>query len=180
MVGQPASWGIHFLNNCTRAQVHPKVTEYSGADHGGFETLEHARNSLRKRGFSKFTEIVKNGSGNKTITRRRKKFHAIAYGKNTGIFEDYRYELNSLYRMDLIRNSDAEQAIKGFRSACYQSFKTREEAERFIDEWNISYNEVQQREDKWHGSCQLSGSSGKTGDAEKDLVLKMGNLAIRS
>ncbi|KAL5334262.1 hypothetical protein BJX70DRAFT_378667 [Aspergillus crustosus] len=147
------------------AQVHPKVTEYSGADHEGFETLEYARNSLRKRGFSKFTEVVKNGSGKKNITKRGEKFHAIAYGKNTGIFEDY---------------SDVEQAIKGFRSACHQSFNTREEAERFIDEWNISYNEVQQREDKWHDSCQLSGSSGKTGDAEKDLVLGMGNLAIGS
>jgi hypothetical protein len=121
------------------------------------------------RGFSKFTEVVKNGSGNKTITKRGKKFYAIAYGTNTGIFEDYRYEFNLLYRMDLIRNSDAEQAIKGFKSACHQSFKTREEAERFIDEWNISYNEVQQREDNWHVTCQLSGSSGKTGDAERDL-----------
>ncbi|KAL3479393.1 hypothetical protein BJX99DRAFT_222551 [Aspergillus californicus] len=73
------------------AQVHPRVTGYNGADHQGFDTLQDARSSLQERGFSEFSAVVESNSRSTTSTRRPKKFYAVAYGRTTGVFEDYRW-----------------------------------------------------------------------------------------
>ncbi|KAI9367691.1 hypothetical protein BJX61DRAFT_537846 [Aspergillus egyptiacus] len=112
------------------AQVHPRVIGYNGAHHQGFDTLDDARRSLQERGFDGFSAVVESKSRSTTPTRRPKRFYAVAYGRTTGVFKDYR---------------DVELATKGFRSACHQGFETREEAERFIDEWRTSYCEVLQK-----------------------------------
>ena len=45
--------------------------------------------------------------------------------------------LNYLYRTDLMRSRKVDKAIKGFKSACHQSFKTQEEAGRFMTRLGI-------------------------------------------
>jgi viroplasmin and RNaseH domain-containing protein len=67
------------------------VEEYNGADHEGFDTLEEARNSMQKRGFSEFSEVVKVNQASTTVLQSSDKFYAVAYGKSTGVFKDYKY-----------------------------------------------------------------------------------------
>lgn len=67
---------------------------YNGAHHQGFDTLEDARNSLQERAFSESSTVAESNSRSKTSTRRQGKFYAIAYGRTTGVFKDYRYELH--------------------------------------------------------------------------------------
>ncbi|KAL4983811.1 hypothetical protein BDW68DRAFT_181258 [Aspergillus falconensis] len=114
-------------------QVHPRVVGYNGAKHQCFDTLEDARNWVQGEGRNEFSEIVKSKLASKTSQRPRGKFYAIAYGRTTGVFEDY---------------GEVEKAIKGFKSACYQRFDTPEEAKEFIDQWRAAYSEVWQREIK--------------------------------
>ncbi|KAL2861013.1 RNase H1/viroplasmin domain-containing protein, partial [Aspergillus lucknowensis] len=72
------------------AQVHPRVTGCKGAHHQGFDTLEDARSSLQDRGSSEFSADVLSNSTSATSTRGPKNFYAVAYGRTSGIFEDYR------------------------------------------------------------------------------------------
>ncbi|KAL2831923.1 hypothetical protein BJY01DRAFT_239946 [Aspergillus pseudoustus] len=157
------------------AQVHPRVTGYRGAHHQGFDTLEDARSSLRERGYIEFSAVVQSNSTSTTSTRGQKKFYAVAYGRTSGIFEDYR---------------DVEMATKGFKSACHQGFETRKEAERFINEWRTSYCEVFQKSlrDKLDNGWSPRDLSFKTeailkmdngGNAAEGLAMMMENLDFK-
>ncbi|CBF82335.1 hypothetical protein AN9202.2 [Aspergillus nidulans FGSC A4] len=113
------------------AQAHPRVKEYNGADHEGFDTLEEARNSMQKRGFSEYSEVIKGNQASKTVPRSTERFYAVAYGKSTGVFKDYK---------------DVRKATDYFESACHQRFNTQDEAEEFIEQWRLACSEVWQRE----------------------------------
>lgn len=53
-----------------------------------------------------------------------KKFHAVAVGRKTGIFELW---------------AEADRQVKGFTGARYKGFNTREEAEKFLEESKAVY-----------------------------------------
>ncbi|KAL4749321.1 hypothetical protein BDW72DRAFT_204863 [Aspergillus terricola var. indicus] len=113
------------------AQAHPRLEGYNGADHRGFDTLEEARESMQKRGFSEFSEIVKSISERKTVLRSDERFYAVANGRFTGVFKDYQV---------------VRKATEKFESACHQRFNTQDEAEEFIEQWRLACSEVWQRE----------------------------------
>ncbi|KAL4762226.1 RNase H1/viroplasmin domain-containing protein [Aspergillus foveolatus] len=113
------------------AQAHPRVEEFNGADHEGFDTLEDARNSMQKRGFSEFSEVIKGNQASKTVLRPAERFYAVAYGISTGVFRNY---------------DDVKKATDNFKSACHQRFNTQDEAEQFIEQWRLACSEVWQRE----------------------------------
>ncbi|KAL4812454.1 hypothetical protein BDW67DRAFT_178689 [Aspergillus spinulosporus] len=158
------------------AQAHPRVKEYHGADHEGFNTLEEARNSMHKRGFSEFSEVIKSNPESKAVLGLKGNFYAVAYGRTTGVFRDYEH---------------AKKAIDKFKSACHQRFNTQDEAEEFIELWRLACSEVWQREirQKLHKGWLLRDLSFNTesilkreneGDPGEDLTSMMNDLNMRS
>lgn len=58
---------------------------------------------------------------------RSKKYYAVAYGRQTGVFHDW---------------EGANGATSEFTSACHESFSTEHEARQFIEDWREAYADV--------------------------------------
>lgn len=65
------------------------MTEYSGADHEKFATLEAAHKEMLNRGIEDFGISIKNSVVDKSMSMRKGKYYAVAVGKVTGIFTDW-------------------------------------------------------------------------------------------
>ncbi|OJJ41996.1 hypothetical protein ASPZODRAFT_78085 [Penicilliopsis zonata CBS 506.65] len=118
-----SSWG----------DAHPRVTECD-ADHGAFPTLEEARDSMKRRGIIGPKEVFKEGAGETAPLPGNQAFYAVAYGRNPGIYEDYHKE------------AGAESKVNVFPGSCHKAFRTRAQAEAFIEDWKDTYAEIWRRE----------------------------------
>jgi viroplasmin and RNaseH domain-containing protein len=67
------------------------VTGFDGAELKDFNSLEDARNSMRRKGFETFDEALKCTTGDTaTLPCRGVYYYAVANGRTIGIFKDWR------------------------------------------------------------------------------------------
>lgn len=69
-----------------RSQVHPRVTEYKGAEQEKFNTVEDARREMSKTWIKDFDLVIKNPVNKTPVLISRERYWAVAGGKSTGIF----------------------------------------------------------------------------------------------
>lgn len=72
-----------------RSQVHPRVTEYTGAEHEKFKTLEAARKEMSEKGIKDFDLFIENPVPITHSLRSKNKYWAVVGGKSTGIFTSW-------------------------------------------------------------------------------------------
>ncbi|KAL2818255.1 hypothetical protein BDW59DRAFT_165587 [Aspergillus cavernicola] len=138
------------------AHVHPRVTEFDGADHKEFDKLEGARNSIGLKGFAEFDEVLKYPTQDTAVPQSRGRYYAVAYGGNTGVFKDWQA---------------VEKVTKGFKSACHQRFDSEREAKEFIQDWKDAYAE----DLKFDIASTLIKIDGKV-DTDENVLAKLGLL----
>lgn len=73
-----------------RSQVHPRVTGYEGADHARFDTIELARKDMQSRNVGHFEEVMDMEANGKRPGPRKRKYYAVAGGRRTGVFTNWR------------------------------------------------------------------------------------------
>lgn len=132
-----------------RGDAHPRVT---GCDavHKGFSTLMKAREYMSKKGVADPKVVIKHGAGETTLILNGDGFYAVAHGKRPGIRQEFRYEspaLYSCYRLLIQRSGPAgsELEVKEVKNACHKKFRTRDQAEAFIEDWKESFSDVWRR-----------------------------------
>ncbi|KAH8691794.1 hypothetical protein BGW36DRAFT_386330 [Talaromyces proteolyticus] len=118
-----SSWG----------DAHPRVNGCD-ADHRAFPTLEEARNFMNIRGVIEPKEIFKEGEGETAPLPGNQAFYAVADGKTPGIYEYYHGEFG------------AEAKVNEFSGSCHKAFRTRAQAEAFIEDWKDTYAEIWRRD----------------------------------
>ncbi|KAJ5686960.1 hypothetical protein N7536_009579 [Penicillium majusculum] len=74
----------------SRSQAHPRVTGCEGADHEKLKTLEAACNGMFQRGIKDFDMPIKNSAKRDTMSVNMGKHWAVAGGRATGIFTDWK------------------------------------------------------------------------------------------
>ncbi|KAE8395827.1 hypothetical protein BDV23DRAFT_144886 [Aspergillus alliaceus] len=118
-----SSWG----------DAHPRMT---GCDsrNKSFYTLQEAQSFMEENGVNRPTLVIKDGAGKTTPLRGDKAFYAVANGSNPGIYPYYYVK--------------TEPKVKGYSGACYKHFRTRAQAEAFIEDWKNAYADVCRREIK--------------------------------
>ncbi|KAJ5812830.1 hypothetical protein N7447_009853 [Penicillium robsamsonii] len=110
---------------CSWSQAHPRVIGCKGAEHDKL-TLEDACNEMFQRGIKDFDMPIKNSVKRDTIPLNKGKHWAVAGGRATGVFTDWK---------------SAEKAITG-TNACHGAFSSQEEAEDFIASWKDAFADV--------------------------------------
>jgi hypothetical protein len=61
-----------------RGRVHPKVTDFDGADHQEFDRLEDAQDSMKQKGFERYEEVLKFKARDLARPQHREKYYAVA------------------------------------------------------------------------------------------------------
>ncbi|ORY61000.1 uncharacterized protein BCR38DRAFT_349462 [Pseudomassariella vexata] len=117
-----SSWG----------DAHPRVTGCISI-HKSFFTIEDARKYMSERGVTAPKEILKPGAGDTSPLLHSEAFYAVAHGKRTGILSYWYGTIGS------------EPEVKEISGACHKRFKTRAQAEAFIEDWKESYADVWRR-----------------------------------
>jgi endonuclease/exonuclease/phosphatase (EEP) superfamily protein YafD len=76
-----------------RAEAHPRVIEYNGADHENFPNLDEALKSMAQRNISDFDVTPECTRAWDSVPQSKKglSYYAVAYGKTTGVFETWEY-----------------------------------------------------------------------------------------
>ena len=98
-----------------------------------------------------FTEVGKcrkDPAEEKIMPSPKGRYYAVAHGRTTGIFTEWRYasfSLNQTQKRRLTRYSDAEAATEGFSGACHKRFNNELEAKAFIEDWKDGYANTWQR-----------------------------------
>ena len=59
------------------------------ATHSAFETIKEARDYMAKKGVSEYDEVIKSTALGTTPERGHIVYHAVAYGANPGIRENW-------------------------------------------------------------------------------------------
>jgi hypothetical protein len=89
----PALYSL--ITDALRGHVHPRVTGFDGAEHEDFKSLEDARSSMTRKGVEEFDEALKfQASDTATLHSRENYYYAVANGRTTGIFIDWKYALS--------------------------------------------------------------------------------------
>lgn len=117
-----SSWG----------DAHPRVTGCAST-FKGFRTLEESRAYLNENGASEHQEIIKNGAGETTPIWNSEGFYAVAYGGRPGIYNYWWGDKGSRPQVETISG------------ACHKVFRTRAQAEAFIEDWKESFSDVFRR-----------------------------------
>ncbi|KAJ5896413.1 uncharacterized protein N7473_005812 [Penicillium subrubescens] len=113
-----SSWG----------DAHPRVTGCTSS-HRAFETLEEAHAYMKGRGVAQAKTVMKIDAG-KTAPLDGNGFFAVANGKSPGIYDLYRGRYG------------AEREVSKQSGSCHKKFRTRAQAEAFIEDWKESYADV--------------------------------------
>ncbi|KAK8013572.1 hypothetical protein PG991_009165, partial [Apiospora marii] len=119
-----SSWSV-----CTvLGDAHPRVTGCK-ARHKAFHTIEEAREQMTEWGVPKdeYAEILKNGAGETTPLHGCEAFYAVAHGKRPGIYSYW---------------DETKLETEKISGVCHKHFRTRAQAEAFIEDWKQSYTEV--------------------------------------
>lgn len=101
------------------------------AQHGAFLTLEDAREYMKMNKVAVPQEVIKDGAGETAPMWDSEAFYAVAHGRQPGIYP-YWYGMT-------------EPNVKDISGACYKRFKTRSQAEAFIEDWKDSFADVWRR-----------------------------------
>ncbi|KAF1850581.1 uncharacterized protein K460DRAFT_412268 [Cucurbitaria berberidis CBS 394.84] len=117
-----SSWG----------DAHPRVTGCK-AEFKGFVSIQEARDYMERKGFAGWKEIIKDTALETTPARNSMAYYAVAHGANPGI-RDFWYGPEG-----------ASQAVHEISGACHKHFRTKEQAEAFIEDWKETYAEVWRR-----------------------------------
>ncbi|KAJ5523287.1 hypothetical protein N7513_012831 [Penicillium frequentans] len=114
-----SSWG----------HAHPRITWYDGAVSRSFTTLKEARGYMKEEGVPKSIEIIRSEDEN-TTPEGGNGFYAVANGNNPGVYPFYRGKTGS------------EKEVKKVTGSCHKRFRTRAQAEAFIEDWNETCAEI--------------------------------------
>ncbi|KAG9235622.1 hypothetical protein BJ875DRAFT_503914 [Amylocarpus encephaloides] len=115
-----SSWG----------DAHPRVTGCSSV-HKAFVALEDAREYTKSKGVKEPKEVIKDGAGETTPPRGSQAFYAVAHGRKPGIYPYW--------------HKSTEPEVKEISGACHKRFRTRSQAEAFIEDWKESFADVWRR-----------------------------------
>ncbi|KAL0942304.1 fungal specific transcription factor [Colletotrichum truncatum] len=116
-----SSWG----------DAHPRVTGCH-AKFKGFDTIDKARLYLKGLGASEHKEVIKNGNIPTTPEWNSEAFYAVAYGSKPGIHAYWYGE------------GGAKEQTDSLKGACHKHFRTKDQAEAFVEDWKQSFSEVWQ------------------------------------
>jgi uncharacterized protein (DUF433 family) len=130
-----------------RGDAHPRVTGCK-ADHGAFPTIEEARGFMKRRGVTEHKEVFKEGAGETAPLLGSQAFYAVADGKNlvsilvisTYLPSGFSVKIKLLTSFS--GESGAELEIKKVSGSCHKLFRTRAQAEAFIEDWKDSYADI--------------------------------------
>ncbi|KAK4103556.1 hypothetical protein N658DRAFT_494048 [Parathielavia hyrcaniae] len=114
-----SSWG----------DAHPRVTGCRSV-HKSFDTIEEAREYMKKMGATRPQEIIKDGAGDTTPTWNSEAFYAVANGTRPGVYLYWHGEDGSEPKIDKIPG------------ACHKRFRTKDQAQAFIEDWRQSVADV--------------------------------------
>ncbi|CAI9629792.1 unnamed protein product [Alternaria burnsii] len=114
-----SSWG----------HAHPRVTDCENL-YKSFRSIEEARDYMKQNGCAKFEEIIEDTALDTTATKHDTAYYAVANGAKPGIY-------NVWYGP-----GGAQENVDGFHGACHKKFRTKEQAEAFIENWKETYAEV--------------------------------------
>jgi viroplasmin and RNaseH domain-containing protein len=117
-----SSWG----------DAHPRVIGCK-AKHKGFDYLQEAKDYMEENGVKQPKLVIKEGAGETTPLPGNEAFYAVANGRNLGIYPYY---------------EKAKPEVDRSSGACHKHFRTRAQAEAFIEDWKNSYADVCRREIK--------------------------------
>ncbi|PVH67693.1 hypothetical protein DL98DRAFT_443050 [Cadophora sp. DSE1049] len=109
-----ASWGV----------TNALVSGYSNNKQKGFFTYEEAASFLEGRGHPNYSFFRGSAEGERAPRKGEPLWYAVANGKQVGVYEYYQ--------------GGAEGEITGHPHSCHKVFKSREEAEDFIEEYRIT------------------------------------------
>ncbi|KAL3476026.1 hypothetical protein BJX99DRAFT_258918 [Aspergillus californicus] len=120
---------IPILSVSGRAETHPRVMEYDGADYKKFAALDEARKSMARRNIEDFDETPECTTACDSVPQSKDgvSYYAVAYGRTTGVFDTW---------------GETKTAVDGFKSACFQKFDTECEARKFIEIWQDTYLKI--------------------------------------
>ncbi|CZT11972.1 uncharacterized protein RAG0_15971 [Rhynchosporium agropyri] len=113
-----ASWGV----------TNALVSGYSNNKQKGFSTYKEAASYLEERGHANCRFFRGSAEGQRAPTKVEPLWYAVANGKQVGVYEYYQ--------------GGAERGITKHAHSCHKGFKSREEAEDFIEEYRITANLV--------------------------------------
>lgn len=102
---------------------------------------------MKIRGVTEPKEILKEGAGETAPLPNKLAFYAVANGKSPGIYTCYQYvsAIQGLSEELLTKSSGkpgAKEEVNEFSGACHQHFRTRAQAEAFIEDWKDSYADI--------------------------------------
>ncbi|KAL2060865.1 hypothetical protein VTL71DRAFT_8917 [Oculimacula yallundae] len=109
-----ASWGI----------TNALVSGYSNNKQKGFCTYEEAAKFLEERGHPSYSFFRGSAGGERAPRKGEPLWYAVANGKQVGVYEYYQ--------------RGAEKEIMRHAHSCHKVFKSREEAEDFIEEYRVT------------------------------------------
>ncbi|KAL3421822.1 hypothetical protein PVAG01_05978 [Phlyctema vagabunda] len=162
-----SSWG----------DAHPRVTGCSSV-HKAFLTLEDALGYMKRNGVTAPKVVIKEGAGSTTPVRDSQAFYAVAHGRKPGIYPYW--------------HKSTEQEVKEVSGACHKRFRTRSQAEAFIEDWKDSFADVWRRKirealDQGLKPCDMKlsvegilyGPDKQTEDADALDKVKLDNLSLK-
>ncbi|KZL87252.1 ribonuclease h1 [Colletotrichum incanum] len=114
-----SSWG----------DAHPRVTGCS-AVFKGFSSLQKALNYMEDLEVLAPRRVIKEGAGASTPDGKSDGYYAVANGKNPGIYQYWRGQTQALSQ------------LHETPGACCKKFRTKEQAEAFIEEWKQAVADV--------------------------------------
>lgn len=105
---------------------------------------------MNSEGVTEPQEVIKDGAGETTPVRGMQAYYAVANGKQHGIYPFWQYEFPALSRCPtlLTTSSETELKVKYQSGACHKRFRTRSQAEAFIEDWKDSLADVWREEIK--------------------------------
>ncbi|CAN9302553.1 unnamed protein product [Alternaria alternata] len=118
--------------NLTRGDVHPRVTDCENL-YQSFCSIQEARGYMEQTGCATFKEVIKETALDTTPTKHNMAYYAVANGANPGIYDVWDGP------------GGAQENVHEFPGACHKKFRTKEQAEAFIEDWKETYAEVWRR-----------------------------------
>ncbi|CCF42886.1 hypothetical protein CH063_02943 [Colletotrichum higginsianum] len=114
-----SSWG----------DAHPRVTGCN-AVFKGFSSLQEPLDYMERLNVLAPRQVIKEGAGAFTPDGKSDGYYAVANGRNPGIYQYWRGETQALSQ------------LHETPGACCKRFKTKEQAETFIEEWKQAVADV--------------------------------------
>lgn len=118
------------------------MERYSDAQHGGFPTLDKAKEYMAEQGVNDYSVIYGtcNPSNGQVPRKGEKGIYCVANGNQPGQFTDYEYSFhvapNPDQASDEVYSTGVKAQVDKHSGNCHKVFKTREAAIGFQNDYN--------------------------------------------